>query len=28
MGHQEFVLTYKAFAPAGPDCLPESARRP
>jgi len=28
LGHQEFVLTYKAFAPAGPGCLPESARRP
>ena len=26
MGHQEFVLTYKAFAPAGPGCLPARAR--
>jgi altronate hydrolase len=22
MGHQEFVLTYKSFEPAGPSCLP------
>ena len=22
MGHQEFVLTYKAFEPVGPSCLP------
>ncbi len=22
LGHQEFVLTYKAFEPIGPDCLP------
>jgi altronate dehydratase len=22
LGHQEFVLTYKYFEPAGPSCLP------
>jgi altronate dehydratase large subunit len=22
LGHQEFILTYKAFEPIGPDCLP------
>jgi altronate hydrolase len=22
LGHQEFILTYKSFAPIGPDCLP------
>lgn len=22
LGHQEFILTYKAFEPVGPDCLP------
>ncbi|WP_114952813.1 UxaA family hydrolase [Sphingosinicella terrae] len=26
LGHQEFILTYKAFDPIGPDCLPLSAR--
>ncbi|HSD53221.1 MAG TPA: UxaA family hydrolase [Burkholderiales bacterium] len=25
LGHQEFVLTYKAFEPAGPACLPAAA---
>ena len=22
LGHQEFILTYKSFAPIGPSCLP------
>ncbi|MEY3382001.1 MAG: hypothetical protein RL468_2599, partial [Pseudomonadota bacterium] len=22
LGHQEFILTYKRFEPAGPSCLP------
>ena len=22
LGHQEFILTYKSFAPLGPECLP------
>jgi altronate hydrolase len=22
LGHQEFILTYKAFEPIGPNCLP------
>ena len=22
LGHQEFILTYKSFAPLGPACLP------
>ena len=22
LGHQEFILTYKAFEPIGPSCLP------
>jgi altronate dehydratase large subunit len=22
LGHQEFILTYKSFEPAGPACLP------
>ncbi|WP_291174764.1 UxaA family hydrolase [Erythrobacter sp.] len=26
LGHQEFILTYKNFEPAGPSCLPSSAR--
>jgi altronate hydrolase len=26
LGHQEFILTYKAFEPAGPACLPLAAR--
>jgi altronate dehydratase large subunit len=26
LGHQEFILTYKAFDPIGPACLPISAR--
>ncbi|WOE75619.1 UxaA family hydrolase [Alterisphingorhabdus coralli] len=26
LGHQEFILTYKSFTPAGPSCLPASAR--
>lgn len=26
LGHQEFILTYKAFDPIGPHCLPTSAR--
>lgn len=26
LGHQEFILTYKAFEPVGPACLPLSAR--
>ena len=26
LGHQEFVLTYKAFEPIGPACLPSAAR--
>jgi altronate hydrolase len=26
LGHQEFILTYKTFAPAGPACLPARAR--
>lgn len=25
LGHQEFILTYKAFEPVGPSCLPRSA---
>jgi len=25
LGHQEFILTYKAFEPAGPACLPAAA---
>ncbi|SLN46670.1 (2R)-sulfolactate sulfo-lyase subunit beta [Pseudoruegeria aquimaris] len=25
LGHQEFILTYKSFTPAGPACLPKSA---
>jgi altronate hydrolase len=25
LGHQEFILTYKAFDPIGPACLPLSA---
>jgi altronate hydrolase len=24
LGHQEFILTYKAFEPIGPSCLPVS----
>ena len=28
LGHQEFVLTYKAFTPAGPACLPLSVLQP
>jgi altronate hydrolase len=27
LGHQEFILTYKAFDPVGPACLPLAARR-
>jgi altronate dehydratase large subunit len=27
LGHQEFILTYKAFEPIGPACLPASARQ-
>jgi altronate hydrolase len=27
LGHQEFILTYKAFDPIGPACLPAAARR-
>ncbi|MDP9422273.1 MAG: UxaA family hydrolase [Pseudomonadota bacterium] len=27
IGHQEFILTYKAFDPIGPSCLPLSAQR-
>lgn len=27
LGHQEFILTYKAFDPIGPSCLPLSAQR-
>ena len=27
LGHQEFVLTYKSFEPAGPSCLPLVATR-
>jgi altronate hydrolase len=23
LGHQEFVLTYKSFEPAGPSCFPQ-----
>ena len=26
LGHQEFILTYKAFDPIGPSCLPTAAR--
>ncbi len=26
LGHQEFILTYKSFTPAGPACLPAAAR--
>jgi altronate hydrolase len=26
LGHQEFILTYKAFEPSGPACLPLAAR--
>jgi len=26
LGHQEFILTYKAFEPIGPDCLPTRTR--
>lgn len=26
LGHQEFILTYKSFTPAGPACLPARAR--
>ena len=26
LGHQEFILTYKAFEPIGPDCLPAARR--
>jgi altronate hydrolase len=26
LGHQEFILTYKSFTPAGPGCLPAAAR--
>ena len=26
LGHQEFILTYKSFEPAGPACLPATAR--
>ena len=26
LGHQEFILTYKAFDPIGPECLPMVAR--
>lgn len=26
LGHQEFILTYKTFEPAGPSCLPVTAR--
>jgi altronate hydrolase len=22
LGHQEFIMTYKSFAPKGPSCLP------
>jgi altronate hydrolase len=25
LGHQEFILTYKTFEPAGPACLPATA---
>jgi len=25
LGHQEFILTYKTFEPAGPECLPAAA---
>ena len=25
LGHQEFILTYKAFEPIGPACLPVAA---
>ena len=25
LGHQEFILTYKAFDPLGPSCLPLAA---
>ena len=25
LGHQEFILTYKSFSPAGPACLPRRA---
>jgi altronate hydrolase len=25
LGHQEFILTYKTFEPAGPACLPAAA---
>jgi altronate hydrolase len=25
LGHQEFILTYKAFEPIGPACLPARA---
>ena len=25
LGHQEFILTYKAFDPLGPSCLPLGA---
>ncbi|QAY75708.1 UxaA family hydrolase [Sphingosinicella sp. BN140058] len=27
LGHQEFILTYKAFEPIGPSCLPTAAAR-
>ncbi|PZQ61273.1 MAG: hydrolase [Sphingomonas taxi] len=27
LGHREFILTYKAFDPVGPACLPVAARR-
>jgi len=27
LGHREFILTYKAFEPVGPACLPVSGRR-
>lgn len=27
LGHQEFILTYKAFEPIGPGCLPAAAAR-
>jgi altronate hydrolase len=27
LGHREFILTYKAFEPIGPACLPASAGR-
>ena len=26
LGHREFILTYKAFDPVGPACLPVAAR--